>query len=65
MRPIGPVATPVPSLGIEVASATEAGAVAFIQRGATYWAVQIAAPPDLWASRRADLLAVLSGIALP
>lgn len=64
-RPVGPIALPLPGLGLEVAGAAEAGAVAFAQRGTVYWTVQIVGPPALWASRRADLLAVLAGVALP
>jgi hypothetical protein len=64
-RPVGPAAVPVAGLGVEVAGGGRGGAVAFVQRGPTYWALHVSAPAEVWAARRADLLAALAAIDLP
>lgn len=64
-RPVGPAALPVAGLGVEVAGGGRGGAVAFVQRGSTYWALHVSAPAEVWAVRRADLLAALAAVELP
>ena len=62
--PIGPA--PVPEgLGLELSGPGTGGAVSFVQRGATLWAVSVEAPALTWAERRSEVLAVLAGVRLP
>jgi hypothetical protein len=61
----GPATTPLPGFGVEMAGAGQAGAVVFTQRGASMWAVQVDAPTSLSRARRAEVLALLPGGALP
>ena len=63
-RPVGPAALPVAGLGVEVSGGDRGGAVAFVQRGAAYWALHVSAPAEVWASHRPGLLAALAGVAL-
>ena len=65
LRPVGPAALPVAGLSVEAAGAGRAGAVAFVQRGTTYWALHVSAPTAVWASHRPGLLAALAGVVLP
>lgn len=64
-RPVGAIGVPVEGLGLEVAGPGRGGAVAFVQRGGTYWALHVSAPAAAWETHRADLLAVLAGVQLP
>ena len=65
LGPVGPAAAPMPGFGVEVADAVRGGATVFAIRGASSWAVQVTAPLAVWRARRADVLAVLAGVALP
>ena len=62
--PVGPAATPLGGFGVEVAGPGQGGAVVFVHRGASSWTIGVTAPADLWRLRRAEVLAVLSGVAL-
>ncbi len=64
-RPIGPAATPLPGLGMEVEGPGTAGAVVFLQRGLASWTVQIEAPASVWAAHRGEVLTVLAGVEIP
>ena len=65
-RPVGPASVPVEALvAFETAGAGTGGAVAFLQRGRTFWAVSVEAPVALWRSRRADVLALMAGVSVP
>ncbi|MEM6288726.1 MAG: hypothetical protein AAF845_16430 [Bacteroidota bacterium] len=65
LEPVGPASVPVAGLGIELSGGGQAGAVAFVQRGQTFWAVHVQAPEAAWASRRTEILSVLSAVDLP
>ena len=65
MTPVGPAAAPLPGFGVEVAGDGRGGAVVFVQRGASSWAVGVSAPAAQWARQRAEVLAVLADVALP
>lgn len=65
-RPTGPAAVPVQALvAFETAGPGTGGAVAFLQRGRTFWAVQVEAPTALWRSRKAEVVALMAGVAFP
>lgn len=64
-RPTGPLAAPLPGTALELRGAGTAGAVVFFQRGVASWAVQIEAPAAVWAASRDEVLAVLTGVAVP
>ena len=64
-RPVGPIVSPLPGLGLEVAGAGTGGVVVFLQRGPASWAVQIEVPEAVWATRRAEVLAVLADVTIP
>ena len=65
-RPTGPIATGLPALiAMETSRPGAGGAVAFLQRGQTYWALSVEAPVAVWAGRRAEVLALFAGIDLP
>lgn len=65
LQPVGPASVPLPGLGIEVAGPGTAGAVTFVQRGLTFWAVHVQAPEAVWAARRADVVGLLGAVQLP
>ncbi len=64
-RPTGPASVGGALVAFETAGAGTGGTTAFFQRGRTFWAVQAQAPAAVWAARRADVLALFSGVALP
>ena len=65
-RPVGPAAVPLGALvAFETAGTGTGGAVAFLQRGRTVWAVSVQAPAALWRARRDDVLALMAGVAVP
>lgn len=65
LQPVGPASVPLPGLGIEVAGPGAAGAVAFVQRGQTFWAVHVQAPEAVWAARRPEMVALLGAVQFP
>ncbi len=64
-RPVGPAAAPMAGLALEVEGGGQGGVVVFAQHRGEMWTFQVVAPAGLWYQRRADLLAVLGGVALP
>ncbi len=65
-RPVGPASVPVEALvAFEIAGTGTGGAVAFLQRGRTFWAVSVQAPTALWQARRADVLALMAATSIP
>ena len=64
-RPVGPASAPAAGLALEVEGAGQAGAVVFAHHRGEMWALQVVAPTALWRARRAEVLAVLAGVALP
>jgi hypothetical protein len=69
-RPVGPAAVPLGALVAFETAGTgtgggTGGAVAFFQRGRTFWAVSVQAPAALWRARRDDVLALMAGVAVP
>lgn len=65
-RPVGPIDSGLPALiALETARPGRGGAVAFLQRGQTYWALSVEAPSATWAARRAEVLALFAGVQLP
>ena len=62
---VGPAAVPVSGLGVEVAGPGVGGAVGFVQRGQTFWAVHVQAPEAAWRADRDAVLALVAGVALP
>ena len=65
LRPVGPLDLPVPGLGIELKERGSGGAVAFVQRGQTFWAVHVQAPEAVWSAYRAEAIALLGAVRLP
>ena len=63
--PVGPLAAPVTGFGVEVAGPGRAGAAVFSRGRGGLWAVQVAAPTATWEGRRAEVLALLSGVDVP
>ncbi len=64
-RPVGPAPVGGALAAFETVGAGTGGATAFFQRGRTFWAVQAQAPAAVWAARRADVMALMAGVALP
>ena len=64
-RPVGPASTPLPGLGIEVASGDRGGAIVFFQRGGAFWVAKVEAPASTWAARRAEVAALLASVRVP
>ena len=64
-RPVGPAAAPIAGLALEVEGGGQGGVVVFAQHRGETWTVQVVAPAGVWHQRRADVLAVLGGVALP
>ncbi len=63
-RPVGPAQVPVEALvAVETAGPGLGGATAFVQRGRMFWAVSVVAPAATWARRRADVVALMAGVA--
>lgn len=65
-RPVARLAVPLPALASYLVEGDgKGGAVAFLQRGRTFWTVSVFAPPALWATRRSDILALMTAVDLP
>lgn len=65
VRPVGPATVGGALVAFETAGTGAAGATAFFQRGRTFWAIQVQAPGAVWSARRADVMALFSGVELP
>lgn len=62
-RPIGTIAVPLDALAaFETAGPDTGGAVAFLQRGRTFWSVSVQAPAPIWRTRKADLVALMQSV---
>lgn len=64
-RPVGPGTAPVPGFAAEVEGPGVRGVSVFTQRPNGFWALQVVAPMALWAERRGEVTALLSGVHLP
>ena len=56
---------PLPGVAIELAGRGRGGVLALVQTRTAYWAVHVSAPEAVWASRRAELVALLQALQLP